>query len=116
MVGRWFDNHEIEILKKIENIDNLTTLDKGQIINHIIFKYMRLKSIKFNIKSYDQVCKTLLNIIDDPNLGNLHLIDIMCLFIETNLENQFAFQRSEMKYFHLLETEAISAMRNYYSI
>jgi hypothetical protein len=66
MVGRRFYNHRIEILEKIENIDNLTTLEEGQIINHIIFKYMRLKSIKFNIKSYDQVCKTLLNIIDDP--------------------------------------------------
>ena len=40
--------------------------ERGQIVNYIIFKYMRQKSIKFNIRSYDEVCKTLQNIIEDP--------------------------------------------------
>ena len=66
MVGKWDDCQELEIQEKIENMDNLTTLDKGHIMNHMIFKYMRLKSIKFNLKSYDEVCKTLMNIIRDP--------------------------------------------------
>ena len=66
MVGKWDDYQEIEIQEKIGNIDNLTTLEKGHIMNHIIFKYMRLKSIKFNIKSYDKVYNTLLKIIEDP--------------------------------------------------
>ena len=66
MVEKWDDYQEVEIQEKIENIDNLTTLEKGQIVNHIIFKYMRLKSIKFNIKSYDKVYNTLLKIINDP--------------------------------------------------
>ena len=66
MVEKWDDYQEVEIQEKIENVDNLTTLEKGHIMNHIIFKYMRLKSIKFNIKSYDKVYNTLLKIIDDP--------------------------------------------------
>lgn len=66
MVEKWDDYQEVEIQEKIENIDNLTTLEKGQIVNHIIFKYMRLKSVKFNIKSYDKVYNTLLKIINDP--------------------------------------------------
>ena len=39
--------------------------ERGQIVNYIIFKYMRQKSIKFNLRSYDEVCKTLQNIIED---------------------------------------------------
>ena len=66
MVEKWDDYQEVEIQEKIGNVDNLTTLEKGHIMNHIIFKYMRLKSIKFNIKSYDKVYNTLLKIIDDP--------------------------------------------------
>ena len=66
MVEKWDDYQEVEIQEKIGNVDNLTTLEKGHIMNHIIFKYMRLKSIKFNLKSYDKVYNTLLKIIDDP--------------------------------------------------
>ena len=66
MVEKWDDYQEVEIQEKIGNVDNLTTLEKGHIMNHIIFKYMRLKSIKFNIKSYDKVYNTLLKIINDP--------------------------------------------------
>ena len=66
MVEKWDDYQEVEIQEKIGNVDNLTTLEKGHIMNHIIFKYMRLKSVKFNIKSYDKVYNTLLKIIDDP--------------------------------------------------
>jgi hypothetical protein len=66
LVGRWDDYQEREIQEKIENIDNLTTFERGQVMNHIFFNYMRLKSIKFNLKSYDEVCKTLMNIIRDP--------------------------------------------------
>ena len=64
--GRWDHNQEEEILEKIENLDNLTMFERGKIVNHIICKYMRQKSIKFNIRSYDEVCKTLQNIIEDP--------------------------------------------------
>ena len=64
--GRWDHNQEEEILEKIENLDNLTMFERGQIVNYIIFKYMRQKSIKFNLRSYDEVCKTLQNIIEDP--------------------------------------------------
>ena len=66
MVEKWDDYQEVEIQEKIGNVDNLTTLEKGHIMNHIIFKYMRLKSVKFNIKSYDKVYNTLLKIINDP--------------------------------------------------
>ena len=66
MDGRWDDAQEEEILEKIENLDNLTMFERGKIIKHIIFKYMRQKSIKFNLRSYDEVCKTLQNIIEDP--------------------------------------------------
>ena len=66
MGGRWDDDQEEEILEKIENLDNLTMFERGQIVNHIIFKYMRQKSIKFNLRSYDEVCKTLQKIIEDP--------------------------------------------------
>ena len=66
LVEKWDDYQEVEIQEKIGNVDNLTTLEKGHIMNHIIFKYMRLKSIKFNLKSYDKVYNTLLKIIDDP--------------------------------------------------
>ena len=65
MDGRSDDAQEEEILEKIENLDNLTIFERGKIVNHIIFKYMRQKSIKFNL-SYDEVCKTLQNIIEDP--------------------------------------------------
>ena len=64
--GRWDHNQEEEILEKIENLDNLTMFERGQIVNYIIFKYMRQRSIKFNLRSYDEVCKTLQNIIEDP--------------------------------------------------
>jgi hypothetical protein len=66
LVEKWDDYQEVEIQEKIGNVDNLTTLEKGHIMNHIIFKYMRLKSVKFNIKSYDKVYNTLLKIINDP--------------------------------------------------
>ena len=66
LVGRWDDYQEGEIQEKIENIDNLTTFERGQVMNHIFFNFMRLKSIKFILKSYDEVCKTLMNIIMDP--------------------------------------------------
>ena len=66
MDGRWDDAQEGKILEKIENLDNLTMFERGKIVNHIIFKYMRQKSIKFNLRSYDEVCKTLQNIIEDP--------------------------------------------------
>jgi hypothetical protein len=66
LVEKWDDYQEVEIQEKIGNVDNLTTLEKGHIMNHIIFKYMRLKSVKFNIKSYDEVYNTLLKIINDP--------------------------------------------------
>ena len=66
MNGRWDDAQEEEILEKIENLDNLTMFERGQIVNYIIFKYMRQRSIKFNLRSYDEVCKTLQNIIEDP--------------------------------------------------
>ena len=64
--GRWDHNQEEEILEKIENLDNLTMFERGQIVNYIIFKYMRQRSIKFNLRSYDEVWKTLQNIIEDP--------------------------------------------------
>ena len=64
--GRWDHNQEEVILEKIENLDNLTMFERGQIVNYIIFKYMRQRSIKFNLRSYDEVCKTLQNIIEDP--------------------------------------------------
>jgi hypothetical protein len=64
--GKWDDAQEEEILEKIENLDNLTMFERGKIVNHIICKYMRRKSIKFNLRSYDEVCKTLQNIIEDP--------------------------------------------------
>ena len=50
LVEKWDDYQEVEIQEKIENIDNLTTLEKGHIMNHIIFKYMRLKSDKVQYK------------------------------------------------------------------
>jgi hypothetical protein len=68
--GRWDHNQEEEILEKIENLDNLTMFERGQIVNYIIFKYMRQRSIKFNLRSYDEVYKTLQNIIEDPEFRN----------------------------------------------
>ena len=66
MDGRWDDAQEGKILENIENLDNLTMFERGKIVTHIICKYMRQKSIKFNLKSYDEVCKTLQNIIENP--------------------------------------------------
>ena len=63
--GRWDHNQEEEILEKIENLDNLTMFERGQIVNHIIFKYMKQKLLKFDLRSYDDVWKTLQNIIED---------------------------------------------------
>ena len=65
MGGRWDDRSGRGILEKIENLDNLSIFERGQIVNYIIFKYMRQKSIKFNIRSYEEVCKTLQIIIED---------------------------------------------------
>ena len=65
MDGRWDEAQEEEILERIENLDNLTMFERGQIVNHIIFKYMTQKLIKFDLRSYDDVCKTLQNIIED---------------------------------------------------
>ena len=65
MGGRWDESQDNEVLQKIENLDNLSVIERCQIVNYIIFKYMRLKSIKFNIGSYDEVCKTYQNIIKE---------------------------------------------------
>jgi hypothetical protein len=65
MGGRWDDSQDNEILQKIENLDNLSVIERYQIVNHIIFKYMRLKSMKFNIKSFEEVCKTYLLVIKE---------------------------------------------------
>jgi hypothetical protein len=66
MGGRWDDGQDNEILQKIENLDNLRVIERGQIVNHIIFKYMRQKLIKFNLRSFEEVCNTL-KIIEDPD-------------------------------------------------
>jgi hypothetical protein len=65
MGGRWDEGQDNEILQKIENLDNLSVIERCQIVNHIIFKYMRLKSIKFNIRSFEEVCKTYLLVIKE---------------------------------------------------
>ena len=100
LVGKWNDYQEVEIQEKIENIDNLTTLEKGQIVNHIIFKYMRLKSIKFNLRSYDEVCNTLLNIIEDPEFREFTF----------NRYNVFIYQnkRGDSVYISKISNEVLS--------
>ena len=66
MSGRWDNDQELIIQEKIENLNNLTIFEKSQVLKYIVFEYMRLKSIKFNIKSYDDVRKTMTTIIEDP--------------------------------------------------
>jgi hypothetical protein len=52
MGGRWDGGQDNEILQKIENLDNLRVIERGQIVNHIIFKYMRQKLIKIQFKKF----------------------------------------------------------------
>ena len=101
--GRWDDDQEEEILEKIENLDNLTMFERGQIVNHIIFKYMRQKSIKFNIRSYDEVCKTLQNIIEDPEFREFTFNRYHVFIYQDRTGKSVCISRLEMKYFHLLK-------------
>jgi hypothetical protein len=64
--GRWDNYQELIIQEKIDDFNNLTIFEKSQVLKYIVFKYMRLKSIKLNIKSYDDVRKTMSTIIEDP--------------------------------------------------
>ena len=73
LVGRWDDNQEIAIIQKIENLDAVSMLERGEIMNHIICEYMRLKSIKFHLRSFNDVCNTLQNIIEEAEFREFTL-------------------------------------------
>ena len=89
MVSRWNDSQEEYILHNIENLNKLNAKNRIEIVNYIVSRYMRLKSIKFDSRNGNDVSILLQEIINEPDLENLHLTSIMYLFIKVKKQHQF---------------------------
>jgi capsule polysaccharide export protein KpsC/LpsZ len=67
LVSRWNDSQEESILHNIENLNKLNAKKRIEIVNYIVSTYMRLKSIKFDLRNGNDVSILLQKIINEPD-------------------------------------------------
>ena len=67
LVSRWNDSQEEYILHSIENFKKLNAKKRIEIVNYIVSRYMRLKSIKFDVRNGNDVSILLQNIFNDQD-------------------------------------------------
>jgi capsule polysaccharide export protein KpsC/LpsZ len=67
LVSRWNDSQEEYILHNIENLNTLSANERIAIVNYIVTKYMKLKSIEFDLQNCNDTSVLLQKIINEPD-------------------------------------------------
>jgi capsule polysaccharide export protein KpsC/LpsZ len=67
LISRWNDSQEEYILHNIENLNKLNAKNRIEIVNYIVTKYMKLKSIEFDLQNCNDTSVLLQKIINEPD-------------------------------------------------